>query len=249
MKLSLFLLLLVSLCSCADVYEDITAHPDGSFTIKRTLTMENKLELFGSELSSAFADSSVAPASTAKPKFDSTVQKFIIPKSAFERLPGFVSYRAFDSSTDSMIKAGVEIQLKDMTSLSTIHHIFWKSNDSLKDNSKGNEFSGFMGDSSTTLPEFNLAVSKAGNKTTLAFSLPSVNMDTVKLPPMVSKKIFKALLSVLGMHIRIFSNNLLPPIESCQIENNSGFQEWEVPLDKIFDSRKRTEAHFIIENK
>lgn len=207
-------------------------HDDGSFTIKRILVMENPIGMLGSGFADLGSDSS--PSENAKPKVDSTSQKFIVPKKAFAKLKGILSYKAIDSSNDSMIIAGVEIHLKDTTSLSAVHDILWKSTDSLKKNT-GKEFPDPLPDSNASLPEFTIKVSRISTRTTLTCALPPPTASSIELPAKLSKKMLRGILAMFGVYIRVFSDHLAPTTETCQIESKPGYQQWRVPLETVFD--------------
>jgi hypothetical protein len=238
MKILLLLFLLSMIVTgCADMYEDITVHDDGSFTIKRMLVMESPLGGLMNGLSDAMSDStspSTSNPSSSKQKLDSTAQKFIVPRKAFAKLKGILSYRAIDSTNDSTIIAGVEIHLKDTTSLAAVHEILWRSTDSLKSTSS-KDMPSMLPDSNAKLPDFVLGVSRVGNKTTITYSMPPVNASTMQLPPQFSKKILRGMLAMFGVYVRVFSDHLLPATDFCQIETKPGYQQWRVPLENVFD--------------
>ena len=231
-RLALFLTLTLALIfgGCIDMYVDIIANTNGSFTVKRTIGMSNEMLDMMKSFGKLSGNDSVKI--TRKDMLDSLMNTVDSDRAVLSRLPGVMSYSISDSIGEDMGYVTAVIGVKDLASLPEIVNHLMKNKESKTStdiSAPGN---------------FNLTVTKKNLLTELHFNVAVDTASGADQDTEMITNMFKGH----GFHVRLYAADLAAP--SSPIKVIPGGQDWTVPFLELagMEPLKASTATFVLKN-
>ncbi len=224
---NLFLLFILSVClnSCFSYTEDIIDHNDGSYTLRKSITLGETAMLEFASLQTIFDTVHLAIDTPVvrRAVMDSLRIQMTADANILSRIPGFVSYQVRDTVIDTNCSVITELRMSNIMSLPEFHRVTW-----------GSKKQENMPDSK----QLDLKIRRKAGKTYIAFIPPPDNKKKEKQDKQ-SLEMAKKIAESVRISLRVYSSRLDVQKKGSLITPIDGGQEWRVNIMDMFKNPKK----------